>query len=162
MAQNSVTIIHEQLILKTSYEAFTARLENVVLKKLNVQWYDLLEKDPAAFEAHINETAGTVGLILFGFQQHGRLLNIIGKPRSAKQYIIGNPLTATRMTRHDIRAGIYAPLRLFVYENTDGQLVAEYDLPSSLFGQFGNEQVTAVARELDQKLLNVIHLADTL
>jgi uncharacterized protein (DUF302 family) len=36
-----------------------------------------------------------------------------------------------QMTQHDIRAGLYAPLRVLVYENDDGKTCVEYDKPSS-------------------------------
>jgi uncharacterized protein (DUF302 family) len=48
------------------------------------------------------------------------------------------------------------PLRVVLYENEDGRVVFEYDRPSSLFGQFGDERVTAVARELDANLESVL------
>jgi len=41
-------------------------------------------------------------------------------------------------------------------ENEGGHAVCEYDRPSSLFGQFGDERVTAVARELDTSLERVL------
>jgi uncharacterized protein (DUF302 family) len=63
------------------------------------------------------------------------------------------------MTRHDLRAALYAPLRVLVYENAEGHTVAEYDQPSSLFGQFGNVEVTAVGVSLDEKLERVIERA---
>lgn len=62
------------------------------------------------------------------------------------------------MTQHDIRASLYAPLRVLLYQNDQGQTCLEYDRPSSLFGQFGDERVTAVADMLDRKLA---HLAAT-
>jgi hypothetical protein len=46
-------------------------------------------------------------------------------------------------------AAQYAPFRVVLYENAQGHAVFEYDLPSSLFGQFGDKDVTAVALELD-------------
>jgi hypothetical protein len=46
----------------------------------------------------------------------------------------------------------YAPLRIILYEEEQGQAVFEYDLPSSLFGQFGDDRVTAVGLELDAEL----------
>jgi len=66
------------------------------------------------------------------------------------------------MTRHDIRAGLYAPLRVFVYEADDRSTRIEYDRPSSLFGQFNNPEVTTVARSLDEKLANLIKKAERL
>jgi hypothetical protein len=52
-------------------------------------------------------------------------------------------------------------MRMLVYEE-NGRAFAEYDLPSTLFGQFGDEKNTAVGKELDNKLLKAIHLADGL
>ena len=95
-------------------------------------------------------------LAIFGSRDHGGLLRIAGLARKAVQYDIGNPLTATRMTRHQLPAALYAPLRVVLYENEDGRAVFEYDRPSSLFGQFDDERVTAVARELDAKLESVL------
>lgn len=83
---------------------------------------------------------------------HGALLRLYGKPRNAVQYLIGNPLTASTMTRYGLAAGLYAPLRVILYETDDGGSCFEYDLPSSLFGQFGDERITEVARSLDDEL----------
>ena len=91
-------------------------------------------------------------LFIFLKRDHGALLQITGRPRKALQYEIGNPLTATRATRHQIPAALYAPLRVVLYENAAGAATFEYDKPSTLFGQFGDEQVTAVGRELDAEL----------
>jgi hypothetical protein len=91
-------------------------------------------------------------LAIFSARDHGGLLCIAGLARKAMQYEIGNPLTATRMTQLELPAALYAPLRVLLYENEAGRAVFEYDRPSSLFGQFGDESVTAVARELDASL----------
>jgi uncharacterized protein (DUF302 family) len=91
-------------------------------------------------------------LAIFSARDHGGLLRTAGLARRAVQYEIGNPLTATRMTRHWLAAALYAPLRVLLYETDAGRAVFEYDRPSSLFGQFGDERVTAVARELDASL----------
>jgi hypothetical protein len=85
-------------------------------------------------------------------RDHGVLLQIAGRPRKALQYDIGNPHTASKMTRHRLPAGLYAPLRVVLYEDDKGDTIAEYDRPSSLFGQFNDEAVTAVARGLDDAL----------
>jgi uncharacterized protein (DUF302 family) len=95
-------------------------------------------------------------LSIFNSRDHGGLLQITGQPRKAVQYDIGNPLTATRMTQHQLPASLYAPLRVALYENEAGCATFEYDRPSSLFGQFGDERVTAVARELDASLEGVL------
>jgi len=96
--------------------------------------------------------AGPSGFMLFATHNHGALLRLAGQKRKAIQYVVGNPLFAFQMTQHDIRASLYAPLRVLIYQNEEGKTCVEYDRPSSLFGQFGNAEITAVAVMLDGKL----------
>ena len=120
--------------------------------------------DPAVAEALRQSAIGRARealqrgpeLAIFSARDHGGLLRIAGLARKAVQYEIGNPLTATRMTQHQLPASLYAPLRVVLYESEAGHAVFEYDRPSSLFGQFGDERVTAVARELDASLERVL------
>ena len=91
-------------------------------------------------------------LSIFLAREHGALLQIAGGKRNAVQYEIGNPLTATKMTRHQLPAALYAPLRVVLFEDEQGRGVFEYDKPSSFFGQFGDERVTEVGRYLDAAL----------
>src|SRR5262249_15391596 len=56
------------------------------------------------------------------------------------------------MTRHQLAAALYAPIRVVLYEDDVGHGVFEYDQPSTTFGQFGDERVSAVARGLDAAL----------
>lgn len=98
-------------------------------------------------------------LSIFSSRDHGALLGIYGHARQAIQYDIGNPLTASKMTRYNVAAGLYAPLRVILYENDDGGSRFEYDLPSSLFGQLGDERIAEVARGLDVALSRALSSA---
>jgi Domain of unknown function DUF302 len=91
-------------------------------------------------------------LSIFQVRNHGAVLKIAGKARNALQYDIGNPVTASLMVRHQLAAALYPPIRVVLYESDAGHGVFEYDRPSTTFGQFGDEQVTAVARGLDAAL----------
>jgi hypothetical protein len=95
-------------------------------------------------------------LSIFQVRDHGTLLKIAGRARNALQYDIGNPVTASLMTRHRLSAALYAPIRVVLYENDAGHGVFEYDQPSTTFGQFGDEQVTSVARGLDAALARAL------
>jgi hypothetical protein len=132
-----VQIEHVRIEAEKPFEAVKAALEDLVLPL-----------DPTVPEALRQGAIGRAREAL----QRGPELAIF----SASDHEIGNPLTATRMTQHQLPASLYAPLRVVLYENEAGHAVFEYDRPSSLFGQFGDERVTAVARELDASLERVL------
>ncbi len=100
----------------------------------------------------IEAMAGPSGLMVFAIYDHGALLRVAGLTRKAVQYVVGNPLDAMQMTQHAIGASLYAPLRVLLYENDEGKACVEYDRPSSLFGQFGDDRIAEVASSLDKKL----------
>jgi uncharacterized protein (DUF302 family) len=151
--QRRIQIEHVRIEAAKPFEAVKAALEELVPPF-----------DPAILEAlrqgdiERAKEARQRGpeLAIFSARDHGGLLRIAGLARKAVQYEIGNPLTATRMTQHQLPASLYAPLRVVLYESEAGRAVFEYDRPSSLFDQFGDERVTAVARELDASLERVL------
>jgi hypothetical protein len=67
------------------------------------------------------------------------------------RYEVGGRLVES-MTSYATATALYVPLRVIVYERDGGGSRIEYDLPSSLFGQFGDERVTEVALGLDVAL----------
>jgi len=123
--------------------------------------YERLQKgaDAEVIRAGLEKMVGPSGFMLFQTSDHGALLRLVGQKKKALQYILGNPLFAIQMTQHDIRAGLYAPLRALIYEDESGQVCVEYDKPSTLFGQFGNIKVTEVAEMLDRKLEELVSAA---
>jgi hypothetical protein len=110
-------------------------------------------------EQRATELERDAPLFIFLKRDHGELLQVTGQRRKALQYEIGNPHTASKMTRHRLAAGLYAPLRVILYEDEKGGSVFEYDKPSSLFDQFGDEQVSAVGRGLDVALERALRQA---
>lgn len=109
----------------------------------------------------LGKLPGKAGLIIFSVATHGDWIQILGEKRNALQYVIGNVLISTQMTQHQLSAGLYAPLRIMLYENEAGTASFEYDRPSDLFGQFGDERVTRVAKHLDQQIHDVLIAAAT-
>jgi uncharacterized protein (DUF302 family) len=107
---------------------------------------------PTEIEAKIHAMEGTSGLMLFAVRDHGQLLSLKGKNVDARQYEVGNPLIALQMTQVDVRAGEYAPLRIYIYAGDDHLTHVDYDLPSSVFGRFHSAGVDKVAMGLDEKL----------
>jgi hypothetical protein len=146
--QRTIPVEHVEIHSARSFDDGAKRLENTVPPIDPAIQGALASGDQKRAE----EIIGPSPLFIFLKRDHGGLLKIAGGPRKAFQYEIGNPLTATTMTRHNLGAALYAPLRLTLYENNEGGCTFAYDQPSSLFGQFGDERIAMVGRDLDQKL----------
>jgi uncharacterized protein (DUF302 family) len=157
--ERTIEVRHVSREIKSEYESFTRKFEEL-LGRFEPSFFNDIETAPAEVQKRLKNAEGMEGLMLFDIQQHGKLLGLVGAARKAKQYVLGNPLIAMQMTHHDIRAALYAPLRMIVYEAEDHSVRPEYDLPSSLFGQFNNAEVTSVAKSLDLKMENAIGKAE--
>jgi uncharacterized protein (DUF302 family) len=153
MNDSRFTVDHVYLATDKPFEevtkAFEAQLGNF---DANVRNSIPESGDAEEAKAKIAAMAGPSGFMLFGTTDHGALLRLAGQKRKAIQYVVGNPTFALQMTQHDIRASLYAPLRVLIYENEEGKTCVEYDKPSSLFGQFGDSRITPTATMLDEKL----------
>jgi uncharacterized protein (DUF302 family) len=141
---------HVNVSSAKAFDAVTAAIEKQLGK------YDAAavnsKLDPSEIEAKFHAMEGSSGFMLFAVRDHGQLLSLKGKKVSARQYEVGNPLIALQMTQVDVRAGEYAPLRMYVYTGEDRLTHVDYDLPSSVFGRFHAAGVDQVAKGLDEKL----------
>ncbi len=151
--ETKFTVDHVRRMSHKSFEAVTTAF-TTQMGHFDPSVYQALEAggDAKGVRTKIESMAGPSGFMLFGTQNHGQLLRLVGLRRKAVQYVVGNPLIALQMTQHDIRASLYAPLRVLIYEDESGKTCLEYDRPSSLFGQFGNDRIRPIATMLDRKL----------
>jgi uncharacterized protein (DUF302 family) len=152
-----LTVNHVRVVADKPFDKVAKAFEQQ-LGQFNPDVYKSLAagEDTEKARAKIEAMVGPSGFMLFKTSDHGALLRLAGQKKKAIQYLVGNPLFAIQMTQHDIRAGLYAPLRVLLYENEHGKTCVEYDKPSSLFGQFGNAKVTEVAAMLDRKLEKLV------
>jgi len=82
---------------------------------------------------------------------------LFGIQRKVMRWILGNPLIAITMIRHDITASLFAPVELLLVENELGdESTVIYDLPSSLMVIEPNPALLAAARVLDHKLQTLV------
>lgn len=86
------------------------------------------------------------------------LLGVAGHRVKAVEYLVGNHVIAETMFRHDPKALLYAPLRVLVYSDSDGNAVFSMDKPSSAFGSLGIADITEVGLSLDRKVANLLRV----
>jgi uncharacterized protein (DUF302 family) len=156
ITSRTIAVEHISISSRRSFAEVRRRLEGTV-PKLDGGLAEALQKGDQQRAREYEDTGPK--LSIFVERDHGALLQIAGSKRNAVQYEIGNPLTASMMTRHQLSAGLYAPLRVVLFEDEQGRGVFEYDKPSSFFGQYGNARVTEVGRYLDATLEAVLRNA---
>ena len=86
------------------------------------------------------------------------LLGVAGHRTQAIEYLLGNHVIAETMFRHDPKALLYAPLRLLIYGDADGNAIFTMDQPSPAFGSLGIAEVTKVGEGLDRKVVNLLRV----
>ena len=151
-----ISVEHVTIRSSNSFDIVRTKLE-ALLPRLDDGIFTLLRYGET--ERALRELEASPTLSIFGFRDYGALLTIAGLQRRAIQYDIGNPFTASKMARHQISAGLYAPIRVLLREDSGGVVALEYDRPVSTFGQFGDNDVDIVARQLDQDLESALEAA---
>jgi uncharacterized protein (DUF302 family) len=143
-------VVRQRYVVEVGFDAFTASLEGM-----------LTHFNPAGQQAAagIGHTAGDPELMIYMVLDHGAARDSAGRTHKVKLYLLGNPSLAGQMVRQQIRAALYAPLRVLIYENSAGDTVAEYDQMSSLVQQHGDDEVSEMATQVDQQLLAVLRRA---
>ncbi len=105
------------------------------------------------FEHAIGSQVGESDFTLFFALDYGQWLPLFGIQRKVMRWVLGNPLIAITMIRHDITASLFAPVELLLMENElGGGSTVIYDLPSSLMVIEPNPALLTAARALDGKL----------
>lgn len=104
------------------------------------------------YEDRIQNHAGRSGFMLFGTVDHGAWIAKAGIDRKALRVILGNPLIAITMLRHDVTAGLFAPVELLLTDEGDDGSSVTYVKPSSLMVVEPNPELLSAAIELDGKL----------
>jgi uncharacterized protein (DUF302 family) len=117
----------------------------------------------AEYVREVNERfVGASGFMLFAEIDHGGWLPKFGINRRTVRWILGNPLIAVTMIRHDITAGLFAPVELLVTEAEDhpGATVT-YVRPSTLMVIGENPPLLEAAKALDEKYDALVARATT-
>ncbi|MGP0073266.1 MAG: DUF302 domain-containing protein [Bryobacteraceae bacterium] len=149
------TLIHCEHVSARTFDQVVAAFESQIGRAEDESLRKAVEDSTGHqnFEARIRAMEGPSGFMLFWMADHGAWMTRTGLKAKARLYIIGNPLIARTMIQHDLGVGLNVPVRVLIYEDPkDGACRLVYDLPSSLMGHLKNEQVTAAAKRLDEKL----------
>ena len=105
-----------------------------------------------SYQERIESHVGPSGFMLFNLIDHGAWITKAGIDRKVMRVILGNPLIAITMLRHDVTAGLFAPVEVLVMDEGEGRSSLTYVKPSSLMVVEPNPELHSAAQELDAKL----------
>jgi uncharacterized protein (DUF302 family) len=104
-----------------------------------------------SYQRGVEPYVGPSGFMLFKLVNHGAWIAKAGIDRKVLRVILGNPLIAITMLRHDVTAGLFAPVELLIADDGRGSSLT-YVKPSSLMVVEPNPELLSAANELDAKL----------
>jgi uncharacterized protein (DUF302 family) len=105
-----------------------------------------------AYQREVEPYVGPSGFMLFKLFDHGAWITKAGIERKVLRVVLGNPLIAITMLRHDVTAGLFAPVELLLTDEEDSHSSLIYVKPSSLMVIENNPELLSAAIELDSKL----------
>lgn len=112
-----------------------------------------LAENYGEMESVVQPMLGKYGLMEFIHFDVGMVLRRAQGPGAPKsiRLVVGNPLIMQAMTTHVPDAASYAPVTLLIDERPGGVRLS-YDTMASLLAPYGNAEALRVARELDDKV----------
>lgn len=96
------------------------------------------------------------GFLLYGRVEAAPIMKLNGHTERAVTYLMGNHTVAETMYGKDAGVMLYAPLRTVVYEDSTGTVHFAVDQPSTRFSSFGDDDIAATGRLLDEKLAGLL------
>lgn len=104
-----------------------------------------------SYRERVESHVGPSGFMLFVLIDHGSWVTKAGIDRKVLRVILGNPLIAITMLRHDVTAGLFAPVEVLLAEEGERSSLT-YVKPSSLMVVEPNPELLSAAKQLDAKL----------
>ena len=132
-------------------QLLAALLADIGEKPVSLDELATTTDDWRSYQDKVEPLAGPSGFMLFDLIDHGAWIRKAGIDRKVMRVILGNPLIAITMLRHDVTAGLFAPVELLLVDEGDGSSLT-YVKPSSLMVVERNPELLSAAKELDAKL----------
>lgn len=156
--KTAIVVEHVSTEVESSFDSFTFQLEEALGISMPSTLH-ALGASPASMVSYLNSTSDENNLILFNILVRDDRMKNENRKR-IKQYQVGNQKIMLRMIENYTGAGLYMPIRVLVYEKSNGKVVVEYDLPSSSFTQFNNAEILSDSIILENMLIKLIQIAD--
>ncbi len=136
---------------KSYHELVAALLADIGEQPVPISGISEIDGDWQEYQTRVQTYIGPSGFMLFATLDHGVWISKAGIEHRALRVILGNPLIAITMLRHDLTAGLFAPVELLILDE-DGGSSLTYVKPSSVMVVEPNPPLQSAAEALDAKL----------
>ncbi len=98
------------------------------------------------------------GMMVMSTVDQGNMMKMTGLDMKGTLFLVGNPNIGKQVFEKNPAAGLYLPLRVYIYQASDGKTYLSYDKPSVVLKPFKNGGIDQAAEMLDQKLDMLTHM----
>jgi len=118
---------------------------------VKVQSSQNFDKTISSFKKMVSDN----GMMVMGEINQGKVLSMTGISVKSHTFFVGNPNVGNKLFSADRAVGAVVPIRVNIFEDTDGNTYVAYFPPSEQLSGLNNDKVNKVAQMLDQKLNNL-------
>ena len=115
---------------------------------VKVQSSQNFDKTISSFKKMVSDN----GMMVMGEINQGKVLSMAGISVKSHTFFVGNPNVGNKLFSADRAVGAVVPIRVNIFEDTDGNTYVAYFPPSGKLSGLQNKKVDKVAQMLDQKL----------
>lgn len=96
------------------------------------------------------------GMMVMGELHQGKVLEMTGLKVQSESIFVGNPNIGKKLFEIEPGAGVVLPVRVNIYQGSDGNTVVAYIPPSRQLSGFENPMLDKAAAMLDQTLAGMV------
>jgi uncharacterized protein (DUF302 family) len=100
----------------------------------------------------LKELVAKNGMMVLSELNQGKVMEMAGLKLNAKSLFVGSPTVGKKLFAINHGVGVAVPVRVNVYEDSDGITYVNYVKPSDQLAPFKNDEITNTSKMLDEKL----------
>jgi uncharacterized protein (DUF302 family) len=148
------TFARSAVLLTTLFAGLAATSALAQEARVSVPSNKSFEQTVDAFKMAVSKG----GMMVMSTVDQGNMLKMTGLELKGTLFLVGNPTVGKQVFEHNPAAGLYLPLRVYIYQGSDGKAYLSYDKPSVVLKPFNNPSIDQTAGMLDQKLDMLTHM----
>jgi uncharacterized protein (DUF302 family) len=150
----TLSYVRRITLLTALFAAFAATTAFAQSARVNLPSNKSFDQTVEAFKMAVSKG----GMMVMATVDQGNMLKMTGLNMKGTLFLVGNPNVGKQVFEKDPAAGLYLPLRVYIYQGSDGKSYLSYDKPSVVLKPFNNTSIDQTASMLDQKLDMLTHM----